>query len=78
MKKLFKIFNAFVVAVGFSSFLNACNVNKAPEGETSSLESMTEEATEHVENALEETSEDLSEASDEVEEMAEHHEGQHH
>ena len=46
MKKLFKIFTAALLALGFSSLLNACNV-KSPEAGTAvdvSVEEVTTEA----------------------------------
>ncbi|NQY80333.1 MAG: hypothetical protein HRT47_08475 [Candidatus Caenarcaniphilales bacterium] len=61
MKKLVKIFTAFVVAIGFSSFLNACNVSKAPESESAvdvSIEEVNAEA--------------VAEGAEEAHEAAEH------
>ncbi len=67
MKKLVKIFTAFVIAIGFSSFLNACNVSKAPESESA------------VDVSVEEVnSDDLAEETEEAHEAAEHKCGEDH
>ena len=51
MKRLFKIFSTILVALGVSSFLNACNVSKAPSPDLSveevGVDAAHSEATDH-------------------------------